>query len=130
MKKGFDTLTAEEYRNLKKKKRRRPQSGSEEATRQRFISECQDRGLPTPIPEYKPFLHIGRKHATDFYFDFRGSRLALEVEGWGHKTTERYNADLFKYNHLTLNRIFLLRVKPKNLFSEDTFNMLSQFFSQ
>lgn len=97
--------------------------------RQAFCEMCKERGLPVPVPEYKPFVNtLKRKHSVDFYFEHDGLRMALEVEGWGHKTNSRYTEDMFKYNQLAIHRIYPMRVKPKQLYTEHTFSLIKDFF--
>lgn len=98
--------------------------------RQDFGDECVKRGLPRPVPEFKPFLEtLGRKHSVDFAFFFGGQKLALEVEGWGHRTTARYNSDLFKYNELSQHGFMIYRRKPKELYLEETYTYIKKFFN-
>lgn len=124
-------MTAEEYRNAAKKKRSNRPTGRHltELGRMSFVDECVSRGLPAPIPEYKPFMHLKRRHSVDFLFEHNGVRLALEVEGWGHKTDTRYKQDLWKYNELTQERIFLYRRAPKTLYLEETYDYIKRFFA-
>lgn len=127
---GLSTVTIDEYEDRKKprvsipKGRHLTQDGRNE-----FISMCVERGLPAPTVEYKPFKDIGRKHSVDFIFCYQGLTLALEVEGWGHRTDKRYKEDEFKYNELAIRKIHLIRVKPKNLYNESTFELIRRFFS-
>lgn len=78
-----------------------------------FIKICEQVGLPIPAKEVT--FYPGRRWRVDYLFKTEHITIALEVEGWGHKTTERYEKDLDKYNALTEVGIFLLRTKPKNL---------------
>lgn len=122
-------MTAEEYRKMPKK--RPPAPVSLHLTgegREKFVRECIVRGLPAPIPEYKPFTDIGRKHSIDFYFFHAGLKLALEIEGWGHRTDKRYKEDQFKYNELAVRKFLLIRVKPRLVYHESTFDLIKRFF--
>lgn len=94
-----------------------------------FCDLCEQAGLPRPIPEYKPFIDThGRKHSIDFFFEKDGVKLSLEVEGWGHRTGARFEEDRWKYNEVAILRFHLLRVRPKELYKDETIDLLKRFF--
>lgn len=90
-----------------------------------FVNLCQSLGAPTPQMQFR--FHPERKWKTDFYFEANGVKLALEVEGGiftggRHTRPAGFVGDLEKYNALTLQGIFLIRVSPKDLLKVDTVN--------
>ncbi len=131
IKKGFGTVTLAEYLDRAEKKKKPVSEVAFHLTKRgqtAFCNQCEQRGIPRPTPEFSPFEDIGRKHRIDFLFEHNGLRLALEIEGWGHRTLPRYNSDQFKYNELAIRKIHLLRVRPKALYQETTFDLLKRFF--
>lgn len=127
---GLSTVTLDEYEKKKKPRVSTPKGRHLTlAGRNDFITMCVARGLPAPTAEHKPFKDIGRKHSVDFIFFHNSHILALEIEGWGHRTDKRYKEDQFKYNELAIRKIHLIRVKPKNLYDESTFELIRRFFS-
>lgn len=93
-----------------------------------FCQTCGQVGLPIPLKEAQ--FWPGRKWAVDYLFVTDHITIALEVDGWGHKTTARYDQDLDKYNSLTEAGIFLIRTKPKNLYTfEKTLNIIARAIS-
>lgn len=94
-----------------------------------FCDLCEEAGLPRPIPEYRPLVEThGRQHAVDFFFD-TPRPLALEVEGWGHRTGKRFEEDRWKYNEITILGIAILRVRPKDLYKPETIDLIKRFFN-
>lgn len=133
IKRGLSEITLAEYLGEEKKKKAAKSLtiSNPHLTKDgqnRFVMECVKRGLPAPTPEYKPFEDIKRKHSVDFVFFHGDHKLALEVEGWGHRTDARYKSDLFKYNELAIRGYRIIRVKPKELYLETTFKLLRRFF--
>ena len=131
---GLHTVTLDEYEDKKKKKGPgpgRPKGRHLTAEgRDDFMKMCLSRDLPAPMAEYKPFRDIGRQHSIDFVFFNAGLKLALEVEGWGHRTDKRFGEDQFKYNELAIRKYHLIRVKPKQLYEETTFDLIKRFFDE
>lgn len=122
-------MTAEDFKKKKKTVSKAKGRHLTAAGRQEFCDECVSRGLPCPIPEYKPFVEtLGRKHSVDFAFFYGTKKLALEVEGWGHRTNARYESDLFKYNELGQHGFIIYRRKPKQLYTEGTYLFIKKFF--
>lgn len=133
VKRGLSKVTLEEY--LGEKKKAAPKKADPlhltDGGKAKFIDECVKRGLPAPIPEYKPFVDIGRKHAIDFAFFFPdGRKLALEIEGMDHRKRARYESDLFKYNELSIRGWGLIRVVPKKAYHEDTYLLCLRFMAK
>lgn len=126
--KGLSKMSADDFKKKSVVSRPKGYHLTKEG-QQEFCNECAKRGLPIPIPEHKPFLSIGRRHSIDYAFSHAGSKLALEIEGWGHKTSKRYAEDLWKYNQLSLHGWHLYRIKPKDLFKEETFLFIKQYFN-
>ena len=88
-------------------------------------------GLPKPIAEYK--FHPTRRWRVDYFFEHKGKRVALEVEGgiWGygrHNRATGFIKDMEKYNALAVQGIFLLRVQPQDLFKVSIYEQLQQIF--
>lgn len=127
--KGLGKMTAADFKKKKEVSKPKGRHLTKDG-RQNFCAECVKRGLPCPVPEYKPFIEtLGRKHSIDFAFFLGEKKLALEVEGWGHRTTARYNSDLFKYNELSQHGFMIYRRKPKELYLEETYNYIRKFFN-
>ncbi len=127
---GLSSVTLDEYAAKKKPRVSAPKGRHLTSDgRNDFIAMCIARGLPAPTAEHKPFKDIGRQHSVDFIFTHNGFCLALEIEGWGHRTDKRFNEDQFKYNELAIRKIHLIRVKPKTLYAESTFELIRRFFS-
>lgn len=94
-----------------------------------FCESCVKAGLPRPIPEYQPFLKThGRAHRVDFFFQDGDFRMALEVEGWGHRTAKRFTEDIDKYNMLVEIGIWPVRCKPKELYTPQTIDILCRVY--
>lgn len=92
-----------------------------------FIAFCLSEGLPEPIPEFR--FEPTRKWKADWLFEANGKRVALEIEGavWTngrHTRPKGFLGDIEKYNNLSLNGIYLLRVTPDNLLKTSTVEML------
>lgn len=95
-----------------------------------FIQLCKDSGCPSPDYEFR-FNKI-RRWRVDYYFENGRRRLALEVEGgaWSngrHVRGTGFIGDIEKYNALTLEGIWLLRVVPKDLLTVKTVEMVKKF---
>lgn len=83
-----------------------------------FKALCKNTGLPEPIPEFR--FHPKRRWRIDFYFEANGIKLGLEVEGgaWSggrHTRGSGFVKDIEKYNAMTMQGIFLMRVTPSEL---------------
>lgn len=94
-----------------------------------FIALCLQSGLPAPVPEFR--FDTERKWRTDYFFEANGKKVALEIEGGiycqgRHIRPQGFLADLQKYNALTLHGIYLLRVTPKTLLTQDTILLLKK----
>jgi hypothetical protein len=106
-------VRAQAARELGAERARRPAAGRSvvRATSESglsFPTLCVEAGLPAPIAEYR--FHPTRKWAVDFAWPEH--RVALEVEGWGHRTKARYGKDLDKYNALAGLGWRLIRCTP------------------
>lgn len=66
-----------------------------------------------PKPETGFLFHPKRGWKVDFYFS--AAQLAVEIEGWGHRTKARFLEDIAKYNALTELQIALLRFTPDQI---------------
>lgn len=138
-------ITQSFFDNLVKPKKSKVQKDIDKAKKERtdltFQLLCEKNGLPKPIPEYK--FHATRKWRCDYYFERDGLKVALEVEGAIYKKTEvngkvyvggrhnigkGYENDLQKYNAMTLQGIYLLRVQPKEI-SSLAIELLKTFFN-
>lgn len=127
--KGLGKMTAEDFKKKKKRVSKAKGRHLTAAGRQEFCNECVKRGLPCPIPEHQPFKEtLGRRHSIDFAFFHGDLKLALEVEGWSHRTAARYKSDMFKYNELAQHGYYLYRRTPKNIYSEETYEFIKKFF--
>jgi len=90
-----------------------------------FCKSCVQVGLPMPEKEVQ--FVPDRKWAVDYLFQTEFATIALEVEGWGHRTKERFNQDIEKYNTLAEMGILLIRTKPKELMTfEHTYNPVAR----
>lgn len=83
-----------------------------------FKQLCKAEGLPEPKEEYK--FHPTRKWKIDLFFEHKGIKLGLEVEGgaWTngrHTRGSGYIKDMEKYNAMTEMGIYLMRVVPDDL---------------
>ena len=71
-----------------------------------------------PVPETEYPFRKGRKWRFDFCWP--DTRIALEVEGFGHSYWNRYHSDVEKYNAATLDgwkvlRLTFLMIKHEDL---------------
>lgn len=94
-----------------------------------FKALCKKSGLPEPVAEYQ--FHPKRKWRVDYYFEHEGRKVALEVEGgiyqYGrHNRAAGFIKDMEKYNELSVQGIYLLRVLPKNLLKMKTIELISK----
>ena len=64
--------------------------------------------LDIPQPQKQYIFHPERNWKLDFAWP--EYKLALELEGWGHRTKKRFDEDIIKYNELSLMGWCLLRV--------------------
>ena len=94
-----------------------------------FMQLCEKSNLPVPIPEYK--FHDKRKWRIDYYFEYNGKRIALEVEGgvWTkgrHTRGSGFTKDMVKDNEMAANGILLLRVTPTDLMKLQTIDLIKK----
>ncbi|MEN0049028.1 MAG: hypothetical protein AAF806_18330 [Bacteroidota bacterium] len=94
-----------------------------------FKQVCKAEGLPEPVAEFK--FHETRKWRIDWYFEFEGKKVALEVEGgvykYGrHNRANGFLKDMEKYNQLAAHGILLVRCVPKDLLKISTINLIKQ----
>jgi very-short-patch-repair endonuclease len=64
--------------------------------------------LDGPELEREAKLIPGRNHRCDFFH--KASSLVIEIEGFGHAKSNRYNSDIFKYNQLAQLGYELIRL--------------------
>jgi hypothetical protein len=106
-------VRAQAARELGADRARRPAAGRSAVTRVsasglEFPAVCAAVGLPEPVAEYR--FAPPRKWQLDFAWPEH--RVALEVEGWGHRTKARFGKDLRKYNALAAMGWRLVRCTP------------------
>lgn len=100
-------------------------------------------GLPTPIFEYK--FHETRKWSIDAAWWFcwihnkKEVKLALEIEGGiygkgggGHRSVAGFESNLEKYNELSIEGWFLIRILPEWLHERrnEARELLVRFFEE
>lgn len=100
-------------------------------TQKIFINLCNQFGLPAPTPEFQFAKDIKRRWRIDYYFDYNGKRIALEVEGGvytrgRHTRPTGFVKDMEKYNEMAKRGILLLRCQPKDLLKMDTLNLIKE----
>lgn len=111
----------------------------ERSRQEKFKVWCESMGLPTPVPEYAFALETGpnkgRRWKIDFYFEAKGKKLAVEVEGGvlrmgRHQRPDGFRKDMEKYNALVAYGISLFRCEPKKLMTLDTAWAIKRFFNE
>lgn len=114
----------------KKREKKRIQQIIEEERANIFMNTCASYGLH-PKREYV-FLK-DRKFRIDFYFEYGGKKLGLEVEGGvyvggRHTSGAGFMKDMEKYNLFTMNDIYLYRTVPNDLNSIKVIRDILRFF--
>jgi very-short-patch-repair endonuclease len=71
-----------------------------------------------------------RKWTIDIALLSRYPPLAIEVEGWGHRTRKRFLSDIEKYNFLTFSGWSLLRVTPQMVKSGAALTLLRAYLGK
>jgi very-short-patch-repair endonuclease len=91
---------------------------------------CQQRGLPLPVAEHR---FDEREDARRWKFDFAfvEEKVALEVEGgvWvngRHNRGKGFINDMEKYSEAAAQGWLVLRVLPKDLYSEATLQLVQR----
>ena len=89
---------------------------------QLFRENLREAGIPQPTAEHR-FCPPRR-----FRFDYcwLEQKLALEVEGWGHKTNKRFMSDLVKYNLAVIGGWRILRTTPRLVTRPDLSTLIGQ----
>lgn len=72
--------------------------------------------LPKPVRQFKPIA--GRQWSLDFAWPAK--KIAVEVEGRGHRLSPRYEQDIEKYNTLSAEGWTILRITKELLLSNPT----------
>ncbi len=90
-------------------------------------TQCKIMGLPIPVREFK--FHPSRRWRVDYFFKEIG--LAIEIEGgaWTrgrHTRGKGFEADMLKYNNLTLLGYRLLRFTPQQERNGDAIEVIRQ----
>lgn len=106
-----------EYEKAQKRRRNEEMKAHRLDQDRRFGEKMVEMGIPYQA-EYK--FHRERKWRLDFYIEYDGVKLAIEVEGgvWGggrHITPQGFLEDMKKYNQFTIYGILLYRVQPHML---------------
>jgi hypothetical protein len=114
-------VRAQAARELGADRARRPAAARSTVTRGsasglEFPAVCAAVGLPSPVAEHR--FAPPRKWALDFAWVEH--RVALEVEGWGHRTKARFGKDVAKYNALAGMGWRLIRCTPSTRDTADT----------
>lgn len=95
-----------------------------------FSQLCVSAGLPRPTPEYK--FSATRKWRIDYYFERKGLKVALEVEGGAftggrHTRGAGFIKDIEKYNALSAQGIYLIRTTPSELTKQGLRDVLAVY---
>lgn len=111
----------------KSKKQKEIDKLAAQLKKEEFMRRCVEKGLPKPTPEFK--FHKVRRWRIDFYFESENKKLALEVEGGvftqgRHTRGKGFYNDMQKYNQFSVYGIYLIRVMPKELLKEETFDLI------